>query len=147
MFECLIWCAARHKSPSLCNSSNLTQLSLFLFPVTEIYRIVSQKQISDRSGNDDSPGNNVVDISVPPTMDGQRGNKLPCCQSLWCLYFPLSVNPSFLCLCFTPSVMLLSTWYSHWFWCLWSKTLVADIPFCWFLLCLFFLCLFVSLWF
>ncbi|AWP11347.1 hypothetical protein SMAX5B_017674 [Scophthalmus maximus] len=50
--------------------------------LAEIYRIVSQKQISDRSAHDDSPGNNVVDISVPPTMDGQRGNKLPCCQSL-----------------------------------------------------------------
>uniref|UniRef100_A0A3Q2VBX5 small monomeric GTPase n=1 Tax=Haplochromis burtoni TaxID=8153 RepID=A0A3Q2VBX5_HAPBU len=50
--------------------------------LTEIYRIVSQKQISDRSAHEDSPGNNVVDISVPPTMDGQRGNKLPCCQSL-----------------------------------------------------------------
>uniref|UniRef100_A0A665TKM5 Ras-related protein Rab-25 n=1 Tax=Echeneis naucrates TaxID=173247 RepID=A0A665TKM5_ECHNA len=48
----------------------------------EIYRIVSQRQISDRSAHDDSPGNNVVDISVPPTMDGHRGNKLPCCQSL-----------------------------------------------------------------
>uniref|UniRef100_A0A669AYA0 RAB11B, member RAS oncogene family, a n=2 Tax=Oreochromis TaxID=8139 RepID=A0A669AYA0_ORENI len=48
----------------------------------KIYRIVSQKQISDRSAHEDSPGNNVVDISVPPTMDGQRGNKLPCCQSL-----------------------------------------------------------------
>lgn len=54
----------------------------------EIYRIVSQRQISDRSAHDDSPGNNVVDISVPPTMDGQRGNKLPCCQSLWSLPFP-----------------------------------------------------------
>uniref|UniRef100_A0A3P8SLI4 small monomeric GTPase n=1 Tax=Amphiprion percula TaxID=161767 RepID=A0A3P8SLI4_AMPPE len=53
-----------------------------LFSLIEIYRIVSQKQISDRSGHDDSPGNNVVDISVPPTMDGQKGNKLPCCQSL-----------------------------------------------------------------
>ncbi|KAG8003554.1 Ras-related protein Rab-11B, partial [Nibea albiflora] len=50
--------------------------------LTEIYRIVSQKQISDRSGNDESPGNNVVDISLPPTSDGQRGSKLPCCQSL-----------------------------------------------------------------
>ncbi|XP_010777057.1 ras-related protein Rab-11B-like, partial [Notothenia coriiceps] len=50
--------------------------------LTEIYRIVSQKQISDRSGNDESPGNNVVDISLPPTSDGQKGNKLACCQSL-----------------------------------------------------------------
>ncbi|TNN66781.1 Ras-related protein Rab-11B [Liparis tanakae] len=50
--------------------------------LTEIYRIVSQKQISDRSAHDESPGNNVVDISLPPTTDGQRGGKLPCCQSL-----------------------------------------------------------------
>uniref|UniRef100_A0A3Q2YIB6 small monomeric GTPase n=1 Tax=Hippocampus comes TaxID=109280 RepID=A0A3Q2YIB6_HIPCM len=42
----------------------------------------SDKQISDRSAHDDSPGNNVVDISVPPTTDGQRGNKMACCQSL-----------------------------------------------------------------
>lgn len=52
-------------------------------PSAEIYRIVSQKQIADRSAHDESPGNNVVDISVPPTTDGQRGNKLQCCQSLW----------------------------------------------------------------
>ncbi|KAA8590042.1 hypothetical protein FQN60_013407, partial [Etheostoma spectabile] len=50
--------------------------------LTEIYRIVSQKQIADRSAHDESPGNNVVDISVPPTTDGQRGNELQCCQSL-----------------------------------------------------------------
>ena len=52
------------------------------FPPVEIYRIVSQKQIADRSAHDESPGNNVVDISVPPTTDGQKGNKLQCCQSL-----------------------------------------------------------------
>lgn len=52
-------------------------------PSPEIYRIVSQKQIADRSAHDESPGNNVVDISVPPTTDGQKGNKLQCCQSLW----------------------------------------------------------------
>ncbi|XP_057184248.1 ras-related protein Rab-11B-like [Triplophysa rosa] len=50
--------------------------------LTEIYRIVSQKQIADRSAHDESPGNNVVDISVPPTTDGQKGNKLQCCQNL-----------------------------------------------------------------
>ncbi|MGH0175723.1 UNVERIFIED_CONTAM: hypothetical protein FKN15_071492 [Acipenser sinensis] len=50
--------------------------------LTEIYRIVSQKQITDRSAHDESPGNNVVDISVPPTTDGQRPNKLQCCQNL-----------------------------------------------------------------
>ncbi|KAF6096495.1 RAB11B, member RAS oncogene family [Phyllostomus discolor] len=39
-------------------------------PEPEIYRIVSQKQIADRAAHDESPGNNVVDISVPPcTMD------------------------------------------------------------------------------
>lgn len=50
------------------------------FASTEIYRIVSQKQIADRSAHDESPGNNVVDISVPPTTDGQKGSKLQCCQ-------------------------------------------------------------------
>ncbi|CAM5176849.1 unnamed protein product [Eretmochelys imbricata] len=50
--------------------------------LTEIYRIVSQKQIADRSAHDESPGNNVVDISVPPTTDGQKSNKLQCCQNL-----------------------------------------------------------------
>ncbi|KAG7319652.1 hypothetical protein KOW79_016795 [Hemibagrus wyckioides] len=49
---------------------------------SEIYCIVSQKQIADRSANDASPGNNVVDISVPPTTDGQKGSKLQCCQNL-----------------------------------------------------------------
>ncbi|NWW00625.1 RB11B protein, partial [Machaerirhynchus nigripectus] len=48
----------------------------------KIYRIVSQKQIADRSAHDESPGNNVVDISVPPTTDGQKSNKLQCCQNL-----------------------------------------------------------------
>lgn len=48
----------------------------------EIYRIVSQKQIAERSAHDESPGNNVVDISVPPTTDSQRGSKLQCCQNL-----------------------------------------------------------------
>uniref|UniRef100_A0A3B5RA03 small monomeric GTPase n=2 Tax=Cyprinodontiformes TaxID=28738 RepID=A0A3B5RA03_XIPMA len=77
----------RRDSPTIQFDTNhfhsVTSLLFFLFPPpTEIYRIVSQRQISDRSAHDDSPGNNVVDISVPPTMDGQRGNKLPCCQSL-----------------------------------------------------------------
>ncbi|TRZ02823.1 hypothetical protein DNTS_026432 [Danionella cerebrum] len=49
---------------------------------TNIYRIVSQKQIADRPGHDESPGNNVVDISVPPTTDGLKGNKFQCCQNL-----------------------------------------------------------------
>ncbi|XP_027525929.1 ras-related protein Rab-11B-like [Corapipo altera] len=53
-----------------------------LCSLAEIYRIVSQKQIADRSAHDESPGNNVVDISVPPTTDGQKSNKLQCCQNL-----------------------------------------------------------------
>lgn len=62
----------------------VSQLPLPSFPSprTEIYRIVSQKQIADRAAHDESPGNNVVDISVPPTTDGQKPTKLQCCQSL-----------------------------------------------------------------
>lgn len=56
--------------------------SLHVFTIAEIYRIVSQKQIADRAAHDESPGNNVVDISVPPTTDGQKPNKLQCCQNL-----------------------------------------------------------------
>lgn len=59
-----------------------TQLAHYVLPVAEIYRIVSQKQIADRAAHDESPGNNVVDISVPPTTDGQKPNKLQCCQNL-----------------------------------------------------------------
>lgn len=60
----------------------LTPFQSDLFQTIEIYRIVSQKQIAERSAHDESPGNNVVDISVPPTTDGQRGSKLQCCQNL-----------------------------------------------------------------
>lgn len=56
-------------------------LSLPVLP-PEIYRIVSQKQIADRTAHDESPGNNVVAISVPPTTDGQKPSKLQCCQNL-----------------------------------------------------------------
>lgn len=59
--------------------------TLFFSP--EIYRIVSQKQIADRSAHDESPGNNVVDISVPPTTDGLKGSKFQCCQNLWPCFF------------------------------------------------------------
>uniref|UniRef100_A0A8C6TNE0 small monomeric GTPase n=1 Tax=Neogobius melanostomus TaxID=47308 RepID=A0A8C6TNE0_9GOBI len=63
-------------------SANVSTSIYCILEMPEIYRIVSQKQIADRSAHDDSPGNNVVDISVPPTTDGQKGNKLQCCQSL-----------------------------------------------------------------
>ena len=50
----------------------------FFFP-SEIYRIVSQKQMSDRRENDMSPGNNVVPIHVPPTTENKP--KVQCCQN------------------------------------------------------------------
>ncbi|KAK2107963.1 Ras- protein Rab-11B [Saguinus oedipus] len=49
--------------------------------LTEIYHIMSQKQIADHATHE-SPGNNVVDISVPLMTDGQKPNKLQCCQNL-----------------------------------------------------------------
>ena len=50
----------------------------FFFP-SEIYRIVSQKQMSDRRENDMSPSNNVVPIHVPPTTENKP--KVQCCQN------------------------------------------------------------------
>uniref|UniRef100_A0A673W129 Ras-related protein Rab-25 n=1 Tax=Salmo trutta TaxID=8032 RepID=A0A673W129_SALTR len=47
--------------------------------LTEIYRIVSQKQMSDRRDNDMSPSNNVVNIQVQPT---ENKPKMQCCQSI-----------------------------------------------------------------
>lgn len=70
------------KSKHFQKIKTIQSIICFFPPHTEIYRIVSQKQIADRSAHDESPGNNVVDISVPPTTDGQKGNKLQCCQSL-----------------------------------------------------------------
>lgn len=72
------WGAFRRASTQPWVRSVLTPRPL----VAEIYRIVSQKQIADRAAHDESPGNNVVDISVPPTSDAQRPSKLQCCQSL-----------------------------------------------------------------
>ncbi|MBN3318778.1 RB11A protein, partial [Atractosteus spatula] len=48
--------------------------------LTEIYRIVSQKQMTDRRENDMSPSNNVVSIHVPPTTENKP--KTQCCQSI-----------------------------------------------------------------
>lgn len=47
--------------------------------LTEIYRIVSQKQMSDRRDNDISPSNNVVSIQVQPT---ENKPKMQCCQNI-----------------------------------------------------------------
>lgn len=110
---------------------NTPGFNAHMFSLTEIYRIVSQKQISDRSGHDESPGNNVVDISLPPTTDSQRGSKLPCCQNQWRSCFlsrlTLSVFPLFTSDFFQLSCSCLDTLMGaevfH------TKTLVFDIPF------------------
>ncbi len=97
--------------------------------VTEIYRIVSQKQIADRSMHDESPGNNVVDISVPPTTDGLKGNKFQCCQNLW----PHSSTPTlglqfpFIYLGFAPVCCAMATALSS-FYLVVISTLILDVP-------------------
>ena len=48
--------------------------------LTEIYCIVSQKQMSDRHENDMSPGNSVVPIHFPPTTEHKP--KVRCCQNI-----------------------------------------------------------------
>ncbi|EHB08439.1 Ras-related protein Rab-11A, partial [Heterocephalus glaber] len=48
--------------------------------LTEIYRTVSQKQISDRRENDMSPSSNMVPIHVPPTTESKP--KMQCCQNI-----------------------------------------------------------------
>ncbi|XP_013884528.1 ras-related protein Rab-11A [Nematolebias whitei] len=47
--------------------------------LTEIYRIVSQKQMSERQESDMSPSNNVVNIQVQPT---ENKPKMQCCQNI-----------------------------------------------------------------
>uniref|UniRef100_A0A8C4Z1Q7 Ras-related protein Rab-25 n=1 Tax=Gadus morhua TaxID=8049 RepID=A0A8C4Z1Q7_GADMO len=44
-----------------------------------IYRIVSQKQMSERQESDMSPSNNVVNIQVQPT---ENKPKMQCCQNI-----------------------------------------------------------------
>lgn len=46
---------------------------------SEIYRIVSQKQMSERQESDMSPSNNVVNIQVQPT---ENKPKMQCCQNI-----------------------------------------------------------------
>lgn len=48
--------------------------------LTEIYHIVSQKQIHDSPASEGSqPSNNVQTIHVAPTSDAERDKKKPCC--------------------------------------------------------------------
>uniref|UniRef100_A0A3Q3AH10 Ras-related protein Rab-25 n=1 Tax=Kryptolebias marmoratus TaxID=37003 RepID=A0A3Q3AH10_KRYMA len=51
----------------------------FCPPPSEIYRIVSQKQMSERQESDMSPSNNVVNIQVQPT---ENKPKMQCCQNI-----------------------------------------------------------------
>jgi len=47
--------------------------------LTEIYRIVSQKQLPDSPGGD-KPGGNVKPITINPTVDNNQQAKKPCCN-------------------------------------------------------------------
>lgn len=47
--------------------------------LTEIYRIVSQKQLPDSPGGD-KPGANVKPITINPTVDNNQQAKKPCCN-------------------------------------------------------------------
>jgi len=54
--------------------------SVDVYAVTEIYRIVSQKQIQDGSGGDaHTPSNNVQTITVAPTTSAGEQKK-SCCN-------------------------------------------------------------------
>uniref|UniRef100_A0A8C6ZB61 Ras-related protein Rab-25 n=1 Tax=Nothoprocta perdicaria TaxID=30464 RepID=A0A8C6ZB61_NOTPE len=66
------------ESTSALDSTNVE--AAFQTILTEIYRIVSQKQMSDRRENDMSPSNNVVPIHVPPTTENKP--KMQCCQNI-----------------------------------------------------------------
>ena len=47
--------------------------------VSEIYKIVSQKQIRDSPDDDNSPSGNVQTISVAPTVNSNASKK-QCCS-------------------------------------------------------------------
>lgn len=55
------------------------ELSLIYFSFSEIYKIVSQKQIRDSPDDENSPSNNVQTITVAPT-DNSQSSKRPCCS-------------------------------------------------------------------
>jgi Ras-related protein Rab-11B len=64
---------------SALDSTNVEQA--FTNILTEIYRIVSQKQLDQQPSkpNKNGPGNNVVDIKVPQSTIGKDKSK--CCNS------------------------------------------------------------------
>ncbi|KAF3833080.1 hypothetical protein F7725_026745 [Dissostichus mawsoni] len=68
----------RHlRATSALDSTNVE--TAFQTILTEIYRIVSQKQMSERQESDMSPSNNVVNIQVQPT---ENKPKMQCCQNI-----------------------------------------------------------------
>lgn len=63
---------------SALDSTNVEQA--FTNILTEIYRIVSQKQLEQQPNKQpNKPGNNVVDIKVPQSQIGKDKSK--CCNS------------------------------------------------------------------
>jgi Ras-related protein Rab-11B len=61
------------------DSTNVEQA--FTNILTEIYRIVSQKQLdADRNKGGSRPNNNVVDIKVPQSSIGDK-SKTKCCNT------------------------------------------------------------------
>ena len=63
---------------SALDSSNVEQA--FQQILTEIYHVVSQKQIKSDSGDNDSPtSDNIRPINIPPTDHNER--EKPCCRT------------------------------------------------------------------
>lgn len=50
--------------------------------LTEIYRIVSQKQINDLQQEDGPKTSKPVDITIPPTSNTSTSRQQPCCKNL-----------------------------------------------------------------
>lgn len=62
--------------------NNLSVLSNNIFCISEIYHIVSQKQIHDSPGSDgNQPSNNVQTITVSPTTEADHKKKVQCCNA------------------------------------------------------------------
>jgi GTPase SAR1 family protein len=64
---------------SALDSTNVEQA--FKQILTEIYKIVSQKNIRDGGNGEDSPSSDVKPITIPPTTDSEP-RKMKCCQSI-----------------------------------------------------------------
>ena len=62
----------------VCLFSFMLEKLIFLV-VSEIYRIVSQKQITDGGGDMDKPGGSQT-INLQPTLTDNKPNNNPCCN-------------------------------------------------------------------